>query len=413
VETGERAGEDRARLVLPRLRLGDLLTDLLTELRLRLETVNARLHQEARRRERWLQASTEICTALLSGTSPEDVVSLVARRARQICAADLATVSLLNAGTQEFVLSAADGAHADALRGCGVHLDDAVCASVYRTGKALLLDDGRDAASNAGVPAQVPVGPTLIVALGRGGAACGVLAVVNEPDHPVFDDAMSRLLEPFAAQAAVALELAHRRADTERLTLLEDRDRIAKDLHDTVIQRLSATAMTLMSAIEVTDGHAVACRIRRSVDVLDDTIRRIRSTIFALRVEPDRESLRTRMYSVVDTMTDSLGFAPSVRLDGLLDTAVCAEAGDQLLAVLQEALSNVGRHARARAATVSVDVRDDVVLRVEDDGVGIPAIGRRSGLRNLAERAEALGGSCEVSAGNGGGTLVLWRIPLR
>jgi signal transduction histidine kinase len=445
----ERASEDRARLELPELRADDLLT----ELRARLDTVlgdevfenlyltekagggefgeedeavatalataagvaiaNARLYQDARRRERWLQASAEISTALLSGTSPGDVVGLVARRAREICAADLAMVSLVHAETQDFVLSAADGAHAGALRGLRVPIDGTVCASVYRTGTPLLLDDGRRAASASGVPPEVPFGPTLIVSLGHGGTALGVLAVVNEPGHPAFDDAALRLLEPFAAQAAVALELAQRRADTERLTLLEDRDRIAKDLHDTVIQRLFATAMTLLSAAEVTDSPAVACRIQRSVDDLDDTIRQIRSTIFALQVEPDDESLRSRMYAVVDTMTESLGFAPSVRLDGLLDTAVGAEAGDELLAVLREALSNVGRHARAHRAAVSVDVRDDVVLRVEDDGVGVPANGRRSGLRNLAERAEALGGACEISAGRSGGTLLTWRIRLR
>jgi signal transduction histidine kinase len=374
---------------------------------------NARLYQEARRRERWLQASAEISTALLSGTSQEDVVGLFARRAREICDADLATVSLVHVGTQEFVLSAADGAHADAFRGLRIPVDNAISASVYRTGTPLLLDDGREAASNVGIPQEVPIGPALIVPLGHGGSARGILAVVNEPGRPVFNDATARLLEPFAAQAAVALELAQRRADTERLALLEECDRIAKDLHDTVIQRLFATAMTLMSALKVAEKPDVVCRVQRSVDVLDETIRQIRSTIFALQVEPDEQSLRTRMHTIVDTTTESLGFTPSVRLDGLLDTAVRAEVGDHLLAVLQEALSNVGRHARAHRVTVSVDVGDDLVLRVEDDGIGIPATGRRSGLRNIAERAECLGGCSEIRAREGGGTVLLWRIPLR
>ncbi|MCW2888421.1 MAG: sensor signal transduction histidine kinase [Streptosporangiaceae bacterium] len=374
---------------------------------------NARLYQEACRRERWLQASAEISTALLSGTSPEDVVGLVARRAREICDADLATVALVRPGTRELRLSAADGAHAGALRGLCLSIDDAASASVYRTGTPLLLEDGREAASNAGIPGDVPVGPTLIVSLGHGGTARGVLAVVNEPGRPVFDDATLGLLEPFAAQAAVALELAERRADTERLALLEDRDRIAKDLHDTVIQRLFATAMTLMSAVEVTDKPDVARRIQRSVDDLDATIRQIRSTIFALQADPEDESLRSRLYSIVDAATAGLGFAPSVRLDGLLDTAVCADAADHLLAVLREALSNIGRHAKAHQVRVSVDVGDQLVLRVEDDGIGIPATGRRSGLRNIGERAESLGGSFAADAGDEGGTVLVWRIPLR
>jgi signal transduction histidine kinase len=275
----------------------------------------------------------------------------------------------------------------------------------------LSLDDGQEAASNVGIPGEVPIGPVLIVPLGHGGSARGILAVVNEPGRPVFNAAALRLLQPFAAQAAVALELAQRRAESERLTLLEDRDRIAKDLHDTVIQRLFTTGMTLMCALKVTDKPDVVRRIQRSVDELDETIRQIRSTIFALQMEPDDQSLRGRIQTIVESTRESLGFTPSLRLDGLLDTAVCAEAGDQLLPVLQEALSNAGRHARAHQVTVSVDVGDHLVLRVEDDGIGIPVTGRRSGLRNIAERAERLGGSFEIRAREGGGTVLVWRIP--
>jgi signal transduction histidine kinase len=236
---------------------------------------------------------------------------------------------------------------------------------------------------------------------------------VNEPGRPVFNEATQRLLEPFAAQAAVAMELAQRRTDTERLALLEDRDRIAKDLHDTVIQRLFATAMTLMGALKTTGKPDVAHRVHRAVDDLDDTIRQIRSTIFALQVESEDESLRSRVYTIADATAESLGFAPSIRLNGLLDTAVGAEAGEHLLAVLQEALSNVGRHAKARQVTVSVDVGDDLILRVEDDGIGIPVDGRRSGLRDIAERAESLDGFFEIWAREGGGTVLIWRVPLQ
>ena len=205
---------------------------------------------------------------------------------------------------------------------------------------------------------------------------------------------------------------ADRRRDAERLTLLEDRDRIAKDLHDTVIQRLFATAMTLMAAIKITQKREVAVRVQRAVDDLDDTIRQIRSSIFALQANGDEESLRSRVHALVDGAAEQLGFSPSVRLDGLLDTAVDDETGEQLLAVVREALSNVARHARAGEAAVAIDVGDELMLRVEDDGVGIPEGGRRSGLRNMTERAEACGGSCTTRGRPGGGTILAWRVPL-
>ncbi|WP_344955139.1 GAF domain-containing sensor histidine kinase [Actinomadura miaoliensis] len=378
---------------------------------------NARLYEETRRRERWLEASAEVSTALLSGTDPREVTDLVAQRARQIADADLATVWLTDESGGELRMEAADGAHAGELRGLRMPLDETtaegVPGRVYRTGVPLRLEEGRVAPWSVELPAGLQDGAVLVVPLGLGASARGVLALLNAPLSQAFDTAAQRLVEAFAAQAAVALELADRRRDTERLTLLEDRDRIARDLHDTVIQRLFATAMTLMSAIKITQRRDVAVRVQRAVDDLDDTIRQIRSTIFALQTTPDEESLRSRLHAVVDAAAANLGFAPSVRLDGLLDTAVSDDVGEHLLAVAREALSNVARHAQATEAKVAVEVGDEeVVLRVEDDGVGIPEGGRRSGLRNMAERAERLGGSFQTRTRPGGGTLLVWRAPL-
>jgi signal transduction histidine kinase len=372
---------------------------------------NARLYQEARRRERWLEASAEVSTSLLSGTDPEKVLALVARRAREICDAGFAAVSL--ARGDELVIVAVDGEYADILRGLHVRIDDVLAGPVFRRGVSLVLADATEAARDVMVPPPVEVGPALLVPLGTGAAARGVLSVANAPGGPVFADPAQRLLEAFAAQAAVALELAERSRDAERLVVLEDRDRIAKDLHDTVIQRLFATAMTLMTAIKITEKPEVASRVQRAVDDLDETIRQIRSTIFALQVAPGGErSLRTRILAITDGTAESLGFAPAVRLEGLLDTVVSDEVGEQLLAVLHEALSNVARHAHARRVSVSVDVGDHLVLRVVDDGVGIPPGGRRSGLRNMAQRAQDLGGSFEARDRDGGGSVLEWRVPL-
>jgi signal transduction histidine kinase len=374
---------------------------------------NARLYQEARQRERWREASAEVSTSLLSGTAPAEVLSLVARRAREICDATYAVVSL--ADGDEFTIEAADGENADILLGRRVGIDDVLAGPVFRRGRSLMLADAMEAAHGLPSPPPVTMRATLIVPLGTGPGLRGVLAVANAPGRPSFSESAQRLLEAFAAQAAVALELAERRRDAERLVLLEDRDRIAKDLHDTVIQRLFATAMTLMSAIKITQRADVAVRVQRAIDDLDETIRQIRSTIFALQAVPGgHPELRDRILAVVEGVAESLGFTPALRLEGLLDTTVSDDIGEQLIAVLHEALSNVVRHAHAHRVSVEVGVRDArvLVLVVEDDGTGIPAGGRRSGLRNLADRAESLGGSFETREREGGGTVLEWRVPL-
>ncbi|XRQ12569.1 GAF domain-containing sensor histidine kinase [Actinomadura welshii] len=376
---------------------------------------NARLYEETRRRERWLEASAEISTALLSGAGTYQVTALVAERARQIADGALGNVALVDDSGGGFVIEAADGEGADRVQGLRAPRDHSVIGKVFDEGTSLRLTDGAEAAREAGISADDPVvGPVVAVPLGTGPSARGVISVINPPGGTPFNEATQRLLEAFAGQAAVALELGDRRRDTERLALLEDRDRIAKDLHDTVIQRLFATAMTLMAVGKITQKREVAVRVQRAVDDLDDTIRQIRSSIFALQTPADEESLRSRLHALVDAAAEQLGFAPSVRLDGLLDTAVDDETGEHLLAVVQEALSNVARHARATETAVVIDVGDeDLTLRVEDDGVGIPEGGRRSGLRNMAERAEGLGGGFRTRNRPAGGTVLTWRVPLK
>lgn len=375
---------------------------------------NARLYQETRRRERWLEASAEVSTALLSGTDPHEVTTLVAQRAQEIAEAELAAVALVDEGSRQFVVEAARGEGADRLEGLRVPLEHSVAGPVYADGTSLRLVDGEKAAREANLPTHIPIGPLLVVPLGLGSSARGVLSVVNPPGGALFSEGTQRLLEAFAGQAAVALELAARRRDAERLALLEDRDRIAKDLHDTVIQRLFATAMGLMAAIKITQKREVAVRVQRAVDDLDDTIRQIRSSIFALQgPETDEASLRSRVHALADRAAEHLGFAPSVRLDGLLDTSVDEETGEQLLAVVREALSNVARHAHATEASLKIDVGDDVAVRVEDNGVGIAEGGRRSGLRNMESRAESLGGTCTAERRPEGGTVLVWCVPLK
>jgi signal transduction histidine kinase len=375
---------------------------------------NARLYQEARRRERWLQASAEISTALLSGTDPDEALNLIVRRAREICDADLATVALLDTASGELVVRAADGRDAEELHRMWPAIDDAVAGQVFRSGTSLAVPTVGESAGDSGTSSSVELGPALVVPLGVEAAARGVLSVANVPGNPAFGESAQRLLETFAAQATIALELAERRRDAERLVVLEDRDRIAKDLHDTVIQRLFATAMTLMSVIKITQKRDVAVRVQRAVDDLDDTIRQIRSTIFALQISPEDEpTLRARLHDVIDNAAESLTFAPAVRLEGLLDIVVDDVTADNLVAVLQEALSNVARHARATRVDVNLTAGSDLLLRVGDNGVGITGTGRRSGLANMEARAKRLGGVFGVHPADGGGTVLEWRVPLK
>jgi signal transduction histidine kinase len=372
---------------------------------------NARLNEERVRRERWLAASAEISTALLSGAAPADVLELVAERAREICDADHALVWLVDDTAQEFVLTAAAGPYADDMRGLCIPIEDALAGQVYRGGSSALVPDIRNSTTRAGLPDTLPAGATLIVPLGEGDAARGVLTVANPPGGRRFTQPIQMVLEAYAGQAAVVLELAEQRRETERLVVFEDRDRIAKDLHDTVIQRLFAVAISLMSALKLTTKPDVAVRVQHAVDELDDTIREIRSTIFALQAPTGEGGLRSRIHAVIDTAVENLGFAPSVRLDGLLDIAVREDIAKNALAVLQEALSNVARHAQAHQVHVSVEVGDDLVLKVEDDGIGIHSRAQRSGLRNMNDRARALGGQFEIRS-PGGGTVIVWQVPL-
>lgn len=205
------------------------------------------------------------------------------------------------------------------------------------------------------------------------------------------------------------------RAAQEELTLLEDRERIARDLHDTVLQRIFATGLSLQAAASQAPTLELRDRIERAISELDTTIREIRTTIFDLHAPPGGE-LRETVRAVAAEATRPLTFAPAVRFEGPVDTAISDQIAGSLAAVLREALSNVARHAHARSADVVLAVTDDhAVLRIADDGVGLPAGAADEGGRglcNMRQRAESLGGECRVFTGPGGGTVVEWRVPL-
>ncbi|MFE9451597.1 GAF domain-containing protein [Streptomyces sp. NPDC006739] len=378
---------------------------------------NARLYEEARLRERWLLANAEITHCLMSGSERAEVLKLIAERAREIMGSALAAVALPVRDTESLTVEIAVGVDAEAHQGLVLALPETLMGLAFSTAAPVTSDDvHQDQRISPQPPRFRGLGPAVAVPIGTaGGGVRGAVLVARVAGRPVFTGHEAGMLGGFAAQAAIAMELAERRQDAEQIAVLQDRDRIARDLHDLAIQRLFATGMTLQSAGRFIEHPQAAERVLRAVDDLDETIRIIRSAIFGLRTRAGAADagLRTRVVRLADEEARVLGFAPSVRMEGLLDTDVPHEVADQVVAVLSEALTNIVRHAHAdRAQIVLTTDSRDLSLTVSDNGVGIPPHGRRSGLRNVAERAEQLGGQFEVSSPEGGGALLRWRVPL-
>ena len=367
---------------------------------------NARLYELATRRERWLSATAEITTMLLGPVERTRALRLVASRARQVAEADLALVLLLDESGQTLTVSVADGEGGDALVGTVLPVTAEGFGPVVRERRQRVVDQ---LAAAARWPAPVPAGPAVLAPLAAADTPHGVLVLAG---HVGSEEHLS-MLTTFAGQAALALERAQAQQEREALLLLEDRERIARDLHDVVIQRLYAAGLRLQTAARLATRPEVVERVTATVDDLDATIRDIRTTIFELRT-PAGAALRSQLRDTVAAAATSLGFRPELTLDGPLDTAVPEDVRPDLLAVVQEALSNVARHARASRARVRVAVTGDrLVATVSDDGIGPAGIRERGGLVNLRERADRHGGSFTVGPADPTGTVVEWRVPIR
>jgi two-component system, NarL family, sensor histidine kinase DevS len=376
---------------------------------------NARLYEAARRQQRWLSATAEVTRHLLSGAEPGDALSMITEKALEITGADLVMVTLPLPGNREVRVEHAAGEGAEQALGLVVPMRGSVAEQVITTGERMTIaDHSADERISQQARGRLGLGPLEVVPLGAPGQVRGVLSAGRMLGAMPLSAAAADMLATFAAQAAIALELAAHRRQAEQMAVFEDRDRIARDLHDLVIQRLYATGMSLQGAISQITSLEVAGRVSRSVDALDDTIREIRSAIFALQTHPEARpaAIRARVLYVAQEMTSALGFAPTLQLDGAVDTAVPADIAEHLLTVLREALSNVARHSGASKVEVSVRVQDGLVLTVRDNGKGITPGGRRSGLRNLEQRAAGLGGSLVTGTADGGGTELIWRVPI-
>jgi signal transduction histidine kinase len=262
-------------------------------------------------------------------------------------------------------------------------------------------------------PLEAAVGPSSQVSvLVAAEKPVGVL-VVSAPAEPMCTPAPMDIVDSLANQAALALELDRARSDSERLLLAEDRDRIARDLHDVVIQRLFALGMSLQGVLSLIGDERAATRISTVVDNLDATISEIRTAIFALGEVRGDGQVRADVLALTRRTAEQLGFTPSVRFEGAVDTMIPVETAAHVLAVLTEALSNTVRHAHASSVTVWLAVGEEVVLVVEDDGIGLGSPDRQSGLANMRRRAEGLAGGLTIESEPGSGTRLVWRVPLR
>jgi len=375
---------------------------------------NASAFEVGRRREDWLEALTAVATGLSAGRDLADVLPRVIGQARAIVDADFAALALPSDDPDVLTVQYGDGIDAAHLIGSRLPVDTSLTGTVLKTGTMIeisdLHSDSRVATSHEG---RYLFGPALFIPVGPPTAVRGVLVAFNRSGRPAFDRESIVMLDAFAAQVAVSLELAEHRRDDTRLALAEDRERIARDLHDVVIQRLFAIGLTLEGASRSIIEPDAGRRVVRAVDELDQTIKEIRTTIFGLQAGADDPSLRARILAVVEQSLHALGFVPSLRFDGLIDTTVPDRISDQVVAVLREALSNAARHAHATRVEVVLAVnRDQVTLLVDDDGIGITDTGRRSGLRNMEVRAKASGGSLLLTSREPSGTHIEWRVPL-
>jgi signal transduction histidine kinase len=378
---------------------------------------NARLYHEAQQEHRWSEASAEVQAQLLS-SSGEDPLRTIARRAIDVSGADLVSVSLVSPTDKALMIEAAYGEGADDLVGRRFPLTDTIASRVIESGEPLLLEnpqsDGPMPIANLAL--IMDAGPLIVVPLKDDERTRGALSLIRRRGRTSFTEADLRMPGGFAPHASVALQLADAREFAEQMVMLEERDRIARDLHDHVIQELFSVGLGLESIAGNLDGSPeVARRIIGKVEEIDRAIKRIRTSIFALRgglMSTPGEGLRNRILQVAGDVTTVLGFAPAVSFAGLVDTVVDTELTDDVIACVRESLTNVGRHARASSASVDVElVGSQLIIQVADNGVGMPdQPTRRSGIANLAKRAEKHGGSLRFSPREGGGTLLEWTV---
>jgi signal transduction histidine kinase len=378
---------------------------------------NAQLFERVRTAAKWTKASREITTAVLSETNlHQRPMQLIVERARELTDAEQAIVLVptdLDLPVDEvdtLIVSTAVGLNAELVIGQSVPVHGSTTGGVFRSGVALITESFRHP-----IAAFTDVGerPAIVMPLRARDTVIGVIAVARNATQPPFDSGYLDLVSDFADHAAITLSLAAAREHARELMLLADRERIAHDLHDHVIQRLFAAGMDLQGTIARSRSPEVTQRLCHTLDTLQNTIDDIRASIFKLQVTSSPgPGLRHRIADVVRELTENRDITTTLQLSGPL-TAVSAELGEHAEAVITEAISNTLRHSGATTLRIEVAVDDDLTVEIVDNGRGIPADNqRRSGLVNLRRRADQVGGSCEIGSAPSGGTRVRWNAPV-
>ena len=367
---------------------------------------NARLYDEARRQERLSTAQSEVRAALLSPDTV-DVLGVVAERVASVVPVELVMILVPMDSDDEMRVDVARGPDADRVSGIVIPADSTPAGRAMSAG-ALIADAAWTLADRG-----IEMGPTAAMPLMTAGRAIGALCVSRGLGGDAFTHPELSALSEFAGQAGLALTLARARQDRERLEVVDERSRIARDLHDHVIQRLFATGLGLQALASADPAHAV--ELDKRTTEIDAAIADIRTAIFALRSRDSSTVLtRHRLLDVVGELAAALPSTPRITFTGPVDLILRESLADDVVAVVRESLANVARHANAATSAVAVVVTDsEVAVSVEDDGEGVDlrAVGK-GGTGNLAQRAAARGGAYTLERGAERGTRVHWRVPI-
>jgi signal transduction histidine kinase len=375
---------------------------------------NAHLYEEARDRAQRLEAIRAITTAILAGTETDELLALVVRHARELAGADLASLARPS-GAGRLTVEAADGLLAEQLRGTVFPAEGSVTGEVIRTGKAVVLADASADERVVQPIVRAEVGPAMFIPLAVRGRIIGTLTVANAVGGPLLRETEVQLVETFAEQAAVAIEYGRLQGELQRLAVLEDRERIAKELHDGAIQSLFAVGMGLQGSAALASSDELRGRLQDAVEEVDRVIRDLRNYIFGLRpgILADRQ-LDQALQRLCEEFQERTGVVTVAQVNPQVAAELAVQAGD-VVQLAREALSNVSRHAQAATCRVSL-YRDEAgrVLEVDDDGRGFdPArtTGAGQGLRNLNERTQRLGGQAQIDSIPGQGTRIRVMLP--
>lgn len=374
---------------------------------------NARLYDDARRRAQWLEACMEVSGLMLGSDHYYSAGGLdpIADRALHESGSVLALIAAPSEDGSEYIVAGAAGKHSAHYQGKPLELDVKKLEGVLHGGDPVVFDKTAEVLGPVSLTAK---GPLLAVALSTQGAHHGLLLLMRDGGQGPYARTDVEMGAVFGSHVALALELARVHRLREQLIVFTDRDRIARDLHDLVIQRLFAAGLSVQSLNRFTGDARALERIRAITGELDEVIRSLRDTIYFLRTSGGEvEPLSSRIRQLAMSAAKSLPFSPGLTIRGPVDS-LAGEIADNIVAVVSEGLSNAVRHSGAESIEVSVTAGDGVALvAIADDGKGFSELKRRHGLTNMEDRAKLIGGSCTISSEVGKGTRLEWSVPIQ